>query len=494
VYSELIRKTGIYSLAGIFSRMASFFMLPLYTRFLSTADYGVMELLDLTTSIVGLLFGARVGSAVFYYYFAAPTQREKNRSINDVLFFSIALGLLIVAVTIPGAPWISTIVFGSSQYKNYFQLLFCGFACSIPVEVGFSYIRAINRPGLYVRLAVLQTAVGAILNVFFLVYFHMGVKGMLISSMVTSAALAVFLTQRTLSVGDISIQAKKMVELARYCFPLGLSGLAVFLIHYGDRAFLRRAISLGDLGVYSLGYKFGMLIAVIHAPFHLHWTSQVCGILQRPDGEKIYARSMSALIIALTFCAIVLTVFSGPLVKVMVAPAFLGASVLIPWIGFAYVMRAIGAHVQCVFTAEGRPGLELRVNAVGSLACLVAYATLIPRYKMWGAVAATAIGFGVILVHSVWEAQRLRHVTFESRRILRSCLVAAAAIAIFYAIRPAGFGMQLLAGLGCAAIYPYGIWLLCLNAEERKTIWSALVRLLRRMFVNRADIIPVQST
>jgi O-antigen/teichoic acid export membrane protein len=491
MYRELLKKTGTYSLAGLATRAASFLMLPLYTRFLTPADYGVMELLDLTTSLIGLLFGARAGSALFYFYFSASTQREKDDSISNVFVFSIGLALLMLAITIPCASVISTIVFGTTQYGPYFRLLFFGFACSIPMEVGYCCLRAFNQPELYVRLAVLQTVAAAALNALFLVRFQMGVRSMLTTGIITSAALTIFLAQYTLSSRGISIKPKKIFQLFRYCFPLGLSGLAVFIIHYGDRAFLRRSVSLSDLGVYALAYKFGMLIAFIHAPFHLHWTSQVCKIVKLPHGEKIYIRSTTVLIATLFFAALLLAFLSEPLVRIMAGQAFAGAGALVPWIGCAYVLRAIGAHLQGVFTVEGRPGLELRVNALGSLVCLGAYATLIPRFQMWGAVAATLLGFGVILAYSYWEAQRLRRFPFEYARLLRLCLVGGLAATVFYAVRPANLFLQGGVGLLCAAIYPVGIWSFCLDAEERRQLWQHARRAFSRVIAEDVEAAPV---
>jgi O-antigen/teichoic acid export membrane protein len=323
---------------------------------------------------------------------------------------------------------------------------------------------------LYVQLTVIQTVASAALNALFLVKFRMGVQGMLTTSMITSAAMTIFLARYTLASREISIDPKKIFQMFRYCLPLGLSGLAVFIIHYGDRAFLRRTVSLGDLGIYALAYKFGMLIAFAHAPFHLHWTSQVCKIARLPQGEKIYTRSTTVLVATLLLAGLLLAFFAEPLVRILAGPAFSGASGLVPWIGCAYVLRAIGAHLQGAFIVEGRPGLEFRVNAVGSLACLAAYATLIPRFQLWGAVAATLLGFGVILVYSYWEAQRLRRFPFEYGRLLRICLVAGLAAAVFYAIRPANVWSQAGVALLCALIYPAGMWSFCLDVEERSQL------------------------
>jgi O-antigen/teichoic acid export membrane protein len=479
MYRELLKRTGTYSLAGLTTRAASFLMLPVYTRFLSPADYGVMELLDLTTTIVGLLLGARVGSAVFYYYFAASSPREKDECIGNVFFFAIGLGIAIAAITLPAAGLLSSLVFGTPQYVSYFRLLFLALACSLPVEAGFSCVRAFNEPALFVRLTVAQIIFSIVLNVLFLAVFHMGVSGMLTTGLITTAVLAVFMSWLILSPRKLTIKPRTIFQMFGYCLPLGLSGLAVFVIHYGDRVLLRRTVSLSDLGVYALSYKLGMLIAFVHAPYNLHWTSQVCDIVKAPGGDRIFVRSTTVLVSVLIFATLLLALFSELLVKVMAGPAFSAASALVPWLGAAYLIRAIGAHLQSVFTLEGRPALELKVNAIGSLACLVGYATLIPRYKLWGAVGATLLGFGVILVYSFWEAQRLRPFPFEYQKLLRICFFAMLSAAGFFALRPVNLWLQAGIALMCAMMFPAAVFLFCLNVDERSYVVAGAIRLYR---------------
>ena len=64
---NLLKSTGLYSIAVFAGRMASFILLPIYTRYLSPADYGVMELLDLTGSVLTILIGMRFGQSLFYF-------------------------------------------------------------------------------------------------------------------------------------------------------------------------------------------------------------------------------------------------------------------------------------------------------------------------------------------------------------------------------------------------------------------------------------------
>jgi len=481
MYREILKKVGTYSLATVASRAASFLLLPVYTRFLSPADYGVMELLDLTVNIVGLLLGPRLAQALFYFYFAASDEREKERCVSTCFAGAALLGLFCAALTLSLSPVLSRLVFGTRHYASYLRLMFLGFGFSLPLEVGLCYTRARGQAGRYVGLTVGNLTSSIVLSLVFIVGLGWGVRGMLMASLISSATLATYASWRSLAPIQLSFDGRLLWRLVRYSAPLGLSGLSVFLIHYGDRMFLRSCVSLTELGIYSLAYKIGMLIPNVHAPFLLHWNSQVCAIVQQPEGERVYARTCTYLTAALTLVVVGLSVFIQPVLKVMAGPAFFAASALVPWLAAAYLIRALGAHLQSVFIVAGRPGLEARVNTIGSLACLAAYALLIPRFKVWGAVAATLIGFTVILFCSFWEAQRVRSFRFEYGRLARIGVFAIVTVGLFYAVRPAGLWMQTALGCLFSGAFAAALWAACLDGEERADLKRLTVDVCRKV-------------
>ena len=81
-----MRQAGIYSVrygAGIvLSQSISFLMLPIYTRFLSPADYGVMELIELALDLIATVAGARIAVGIFRYYHKARDVESQNAVVS----------------------------------------------------------------------------------------------------------------------------------------------------------------------------------------------------------------------------------------------------------------------------------------------------------------------------------------------------------------------------------------------------------------------------
>src|ERR1035438_2788674 len=68
----------IYGVAILLGKLANVFLLPVYTRYLTTTDYGVMELLDLTCAVVVCLLGIPLTNSMLRYYSDASTSSDRS--------------------------------------------------------------------------------------------------------------------------------------------------------------------------------------------------------------------------------------------------------------------------------------------------------------------------------------------------------------------------------------------------------------------------------
>src|SRR5688572_3204180 len=93
IYREIFKHSSVYAAGQILSRIASLLLLPLYTRYLTPADYGVMSILDITLSIFGFLAAAGITSAVIRYHFDAAYKDSQHALWTTGLFLTATLAL-----------------------------------------------------------------------------------------------------------------------------------------------------------------------------------------------------------------------------------------------------------------------------------------------------------------------------------------------------------------------------------------------------------------
>src|SRR5512141_2230581 len=95
---RLGRDTAIYSLGVVLARAVSFFMLPVYTRYLTTSDYGVLSLLDMTVEIASILFVAGVTAGMSLFYYQTTDEYERGTIIRTGYMVEVLLGFVAGAI------------------------------------------------------------------------------------------------------------------------------------------------------------------------------------------------------------------------------------------------------------------------------------------------------------------------------------------------------------------------------------------------------------
>ena len=338
-FRDILSGAAIYSLAVIAQRIASILLLPLYTRYLSRHDYGVLEMLDLLLNIISLLVMGRLGQALFYFYYHAEDEHQRRQYVTSALLGACLLGMITAVVGIIFAAPIGRLLFGMPGHTALVVISVLGWSISLPVEIGYCYLRVCDRASTYVTASICRLVGIVALNVLFLVVLGLGVSSLLWSSLITGGCLAAYMTWMILRTYPPSFEAAAFFRMIRYCVPLGISAVGEVTLSLGDRAFLRRSVSLADLGLYGLAYKLGMLVMFVITPFFTYWNAKMVGIVRRPDGEYLYARVCTYILLVLTVVVLLLTLFIDPLLWVMVVPSFRGAGAFAPWVGLAYLLR-----------------------------------------------------------------------------------------------------------------------------------------------------------
>ena len=103
---KAVSHAGIYALGNILRNAVSFIMLPIYTRYLTPADYGVIELLSMLIDFVSIIFGMRLGEAIFRFYSTTTSDRDQKTVISTSIFLSVLLnGVGMILVVLFSKPW-----------------------------------------------------------------------------------------------------------------------------------------------------------------------------------------------------------------------------------------------------------------------------------------------------------------------------------------------------------------------------------------------------
>jgi O-antigen/teichoic acid export membrane protein len=152
----------------------------------------------------------------------------------------------------------------------------------------------------------------------------------------------------------------------------------------------------------------------------------------------------------------------------------------------------VGDFFRNAFYLNKKTGKDAQITWFGTVVCVTAYLTLIPRFRLWGAIIATGISFGLMLGVSYWQAQRVQHFAFEIRRMVLIAGSGVALIALFLQIEPVGMYSQLMLGISFILAYPMVLLLLGLVKPEEKAAIRQGIAMVRGWIASRRK--PLQAS
>jgi O-antigen/teichoic acid export membrane protein len=484
---SIAKHSAIYSVADLLKKGVGFFMIPLYTHYLSPADYGLLEILTLILEIIAIIIGARLLSAKTRFYHFYKSQSDKRELYSTALLFVIAINIIVVAALSTSASKLSKLLLGGESYAPHLLIIIMCFGIQSIYLVGENDLIIRKKSFFYSILSLGLMILGLSLNILFLSKYHMGVWAILWSMLIVKCINLFAVIPYTLRGSNLCFSIEKLKRMLRYGLPLVPASLAMFAIHFGDRFILQKYCSLSDVGIYSLGYKFGMIISLLIAdPFQRSWSTHSFEIAEHPDAKATYARIFTYYSFLLILTALAIVIFINDLIGVVVPDTYANAAQLVPIIILAYVFMALANFVMLglmiTFKTQRVAYFQIPLAVLNIGLNIV----LIKPLGSLGAALATAITFGLMLIISFWMSQRAYPISYEYTRL---AFLAGTAIAL-YSISKLFSGSWLFQlGLHCTIVAAFPISLYALKFFNRDEI-----RFARSLFRHYVPWIPKSSS
>jgi O-antigen/teichoic acid export membrane protein len=486
IYQRILQASAIYSIATFAPLATGIVTLPVYSHFLQPSDYGILELLDATRTIIAMIIGARFSESLLYSYGRAKSDSERQASACTVVYGSLLLGLMAAALGWVSAPALSAVVFQTAKYTPHFRLVCFAFGLSLPIEAVMAWLRALDRAGAYVRLAVGRLVLGIIGTAICIIPLRMHVMGMLVGGLAATTLIAIVGLGMFWVSNPFSFDSRLFIEQLRLGFLLTATGGALFIINFGDRFFLERYQPLAQVGLYGLAYKCGMAVSIAQAAFSQYWYSQVYDVLGHADRVQRFRRIHMYLLTILSYLAVVISASATVMFRLAFPPDYWPAALLVPWIAMIYILRAHGDYFRSALYVEGRPGTDTWINVFSAVICGGLYMMLIPRLGATGALLATAIAFLVVSLLTWRAVAATKAYTVELRPVVKLCIITAAMSIAPLMLQSSDVRLQLLLAVAEIVGFPIALRVAgVLNSNEVASIRNIAIQALRSVMPER---------
>ena len=462
---ELLRHSAIYGLGSIVARVIAVLLLPLYTRYLSPSDYGLIETLIALSAVLTALVAQAMKSAFFRFYFDSVEPARRLLVVRTAFWYVLAASTAVLIAGVALAQPVSWLLFHTRDHDALVIAAFVGLWAALNYEQMTSLFRVEQRSTAYVAATLTNVALTIAATVLLVVVFDRGPLGVLVGNL--TGTLIVYAGLLAYNRRALGLQFDRTLYRAmnRFGLPLVPSALALWLTNFSDRFFLVKLADAHEVGLYSIGVRIASAIVLLLTAFRMAWPAFAYSIEDDREARRTYSFVLTYVVYVCCWLALALGLLAPWILKLITTTPFYPAENVVAPLAFG--VAAFGAYVV-VQIGTGR-ARQTRSNwLVTGAAALVDVALnvlLIPPYGRMGAAVAMVSAYTLLFVAMAWRAQRVFPVPYQWRRV---ATLAAAAVGLTVVGKL--LDVPLAAALALTAAFPIVLLLLgfYLPAERRR--------------------------
>ena len=460
----------LYAISSVLSRAVGFVMLPVYTRYLTPVDYGIIQLLDMTIDIAGMLFTAGITSGLQRFYFKASAEEDRRSIVFTTFAFEFGMAMVGTALLVALAPMVWRHGLHGAGNTLLVRIAAFNFSLAILTRLPQTLLEIRQKVSRSVVISLVRLICQLSLNIVFVVVFETGALGILLSTLFTNILFGLPLSIWLLREVGVSFRRSVVSDLRRFGVPYQLAFAGSFVATFGDRFFLQAYHGAAEVGRYGLAYQFGFILAMLtYGPFQTAWLPQRHQLLHASKEERDKATAHAFFFVnLLMFSGLVgISLSVGAVFRVMTTPPFYAAAGPVPIILAAYVVQSWAYMVAFSIDVREQTRYFNYATWICTLVTAAGYFLLIPHWSMYGAAWATFIGFSVRFLLTHYWGQRLFPVDYGWAKPVRLATLAVLVVVLARFIPAPTLLPELAIAVSGCALFGILVWWLVLDESDR---------------------------
>ena len=416
----------IYGLGNLSSKLVGLILLPLYTSYLTVADYGTLGILEVSGQIFAGIFGLGLAQGFSRWYWD-----KRYVHTQKALFFSVLIFLLMTTFVITFlfslvSDKLSWLLFNKGELSLVLRLMFLSSALDIVILIPNSLIRLQEKPVLFTVANIIKLTVSLTLTVYFITGLNLQIKGIYYAQICGQVIFILILSSFIKRNLQFHFEKVVFIDMLKYSIPLALSSIAALALSISDRYILRFLGGLEAVGLYSLGFKMANTIYVfVVSSVNLAVTPMIYKKMDEPEHKRFYTKLLTYYVFGVLICVMGMSFFGKEVIKVLSSStSYYNAHKVIPILSFSIlfiVMRDTSMiGLQKVQKSKIIAATVFLAAAINIMLDFI----LIKFFKTIGAATATLCSQGIYFLLIYYLSQRAYKIPYEAGKLVKMLLTA----------------------------------------------------------------------
>ena len=416
-----IKKNIVYSLAIIFERSIVFLLLPLYTYVLLPAEYGIYAVLLSFISLAVFLYTMGIENGLLKY----SAETSDRTLLNSTTFWGmIVLAAFFSSLILLFSGNVSSILLKQKDYSPFVKIA-AGILFFDTVTRFFIYaIVGEQKSKIYLSISILGGCLTILLNVYLLLFLHLGLRGVFFCHLFSSGIIALIVLIASIRRIQLRFDLKILKKIFLFGYPVMFTSISLVMLNFFDRYLLQVFTTTAEVGKYSAAYKIGMMMNVIVSAFSTGALPFISHVLKDNKNEQeLFSKLLSLLFCVMISVFTFLSFFTNEIVRIrifgyyLINSKYLDTINLVPIILLSYIFYGFYINFSLGIYHKEKTKVLSVITFIGFLINLGLNLILIPPYSSAGAAFATLISFLTMTIIMFFYTKKLLPIKYDWKNI-----------------------------------------------------------------------------
>ena len=417
-YRSLAFNTFLFGLSTFGSRFLNFLLTPFYTRILSSAEYGVTDLLIQTGNLLIPIASASIANAVIRY--GLERSGDKSGVFTTALLVDLAGFVLLLALS----PLLEQISFLS----GYLWLVLLYVLAANIHSVCNQFSRTMGHVRLFALDGILRTVLAIGFNLLLLAVLDLGITGYVLSVALADLACTLFLVVRERLWRQLMLRPGWAAarEMLAYSIPMIPTTVFWWITSVSDRYMVTAYLGVDANGIYAVSYKMPTILSLVSSIFMEAWQFSAVSEAQgsRREHIRFFSKVWCSFQSVMFLAGACIIAFAVPEIHVLTTEQYYGAWLYVPVLGMAMVFSAFVSYLGSVYMVEKRSKRTFFTSMIGAVLNIALNFLLIPsKLGVQGAAIATCASYFIVFVIRAVDARKFIPFRFYVVGVTENCIL-----------------------------------------------------------------------
>lgn len=380
-----VRNAAIYTVGSMLPQFINVLLLPLFTRYLSASEYGI---LSYTTALCAFLFvlgTLSIHAYVLRHYFECKTDLERSNLFGNIAVFLVIYNLVLLSIEFLVFPRLFQVLDIQIPFEPFMKIALINCFIDILAVLPQVYFRIRQEALRFTMLTVSSVLLSTGFSFYLVVYAKMGILGRYYGLLGANTIMVVVYLLIIFRISSFSFDTRLLKNALKFSLPLIPTAILYNLTTMSDRFILERYISLSQMGIYAVGLSIANGLSFFNHGIYKAIEPEVFKMADRPDFHDriLKFKKYTTLILLAVSCSLI--ILSKEVVMLLIDPKFYESYKIIMFITMALCFQGIAIPFNCYLIATYQTRHMPAISAAGAISSILINFALVPRIGMYGA-------------------------------------------------------------------------------------------------------------